>query len=144
MGSSSLVAPAAAQPDGLTFLTFDELYGELLNNFQVRNKLGIRIVHAACDHQVNYPTVLLDSPAHAREVRREAMANGIKFVRDGLVGLGQQRVFCGMHQRLMEFRIHPLGFVNILSFDCERSGRDSFGHGDREPFGVICQETKSP
>ncbi|EGP10233.1 hypothetical protein CSIRO_0009 [Bradyrhizobiaceae bacterium SG-6C] len=136
--------PAAARPDSLTLFTFDELYGELLNNFQVRNKLRIRIVHAACDDQVNYPTVLLDSSAHTREVRRETMANCIKFVRDGLVGLGQQRVFRGIHQRLMEFRIHSLGFINILSFDRERSGRDSFGHGDREPFGVICQETKSP
>jgi hypothetical protein len=139
-----VAAPAAAHPGDLTLFASDELYGELLNNFQVRNKLGVRIVHAACDDQVNYPTVLLDSSAHAREVRREAMADGIEFVRDGLVGLGQQRIFCGVHQRLMEFGIHPLGFVDILSLDCKRSGRDLFGHRDREPFGVICQETKSP
>ena len=116
----------------------------MLNSFQVRNKFRTRIVHAACDSQINYPTVLLDSSAHPREVRREAMANRIEFVRDDLVGLGQQRVFCGIHQRLMEFGIHSLGFLNILSFDRERSGRDSFGHGDREPFRVICQEAKSP
>jgi len=81
--------------------------------------------------------MLFDSSAHPCEVRRETVADRIKFVRDALIGLAEQRVIRGMNQCLMEFRIHPFGLLDIISLDRKSSGCNLLGYRDREPFGVI-------
>jgi hypothetical protein len=133
----NLAALCSAASNSSPLFAGDHLYGEMLDRLHVQDEFCVCLVHSTRNGQIDDPSVLLHCPPHPFEVRWETMSDRIEFVRDDLIGFAQERVFSCMNHGLMKFRIHALGRLDILCLDSERTSRDLFGHGGREPLGMI-------